>query len=172
MMTKLPLNWLVFTLTKEKYQKSVPYFKQIDTISPDFWRYEYGYSQPCYETSGGRGLQVAKKGWENYLRLRLLLAASKFSYELAFILVLVSVSPTAKGCDAEDTVLNFPSPTTTIIWNKSGKEDITPCQEPENLLWLDGWLHVLTRKWDRIRAYELYQNYRSTSRIILSFWAV
>ena len=69
---------------REEYQKAVLYFKQLDTISPDFEGYEYGYSQALHkEHQVQEALRIAKQGLEkNPFETRLLLAASQFSYEL------------------------------------------------------------------------------------------
>ena len=67
---------------REEYQKAVLYFKQLDTISPDFEGYEYGYSQALHkEHQVQEALRITKQGLEkNPFETRLLLAASQFSY--------------------------------------------------------------------------------------------
>ena len=89
---------------QEEYQKSVLYFKQIDTISPDFEGYEYGYSQALHkEHQVEEALRIAKQGLEkNPFETRLLLAASQFSYELHDPSSAEQFLLTAKE-DAEDT---------------------------------------------------------------------
>ena len=56
---------------QEEYQKAVLYFKQLDTISPDFEGYEYGYSQALHkEHQVQEALRIAKQGLEkNPLKL-------------------------------------------------------------------------------------------------------
>ena len=50
---------------QEEYQKAVLYFKQLDTISPDFEGYEYGYSQALHkEHQVQEALRIAKQGLE------------------------------------------------------------------------------------------------------------
>ena len=64
-MTWQLLSWPVFTLIKKNTKKAVLYFKQIDTISPDFEGYEYGYSQALHkEHQVQEALRIAKKGLE------------------------------------------------------------------------------------------------------------
>ena len=72
-------------MTEKNTKKAVLYFKQIDTISPDFEGYEYGYSQALHkEHQVQEALRIAKQGLEkNPFETRLLLAASQFSYEIA-----------------------------------------------------------------------------------------
>ena len=69
---------------KEEYQKAVLYFKQLDTISPDFEGYEYGYSLALHkEHRTEEALKIAQQGLsKNPFETRLLLHASQLSYEL------------------------------------------------------------------------------------------
>ncbi len=53
---------------QEEYQKATLYFKQLDTISPDFEGYEYGYSQALHkEHQVQEALRIAKQGLEKIL---------------------------------------------------------------------------------------------------------
>ena len=144
---------------QEEYQKAVLYFKQIDTISPDFEGYEYGYSQALHkEHQAQEALLIAKQGLEkNPFETRLLLAASQFSYELHDASGAENYLLTAKE-DAEDTeeiLLRL----ATIYLEQERYEDILDLQseEPENLL--TKWM--IARSYQEMddldTAYELYQ---------------
>ena len=144
---------------QEEYQKAVLYFKQLDTISPDFEGYEYGYSQALHkEHQVQEALRIAKQGLEkNPFETRLLLAASQFSYELHDASGAEDYLLTAKA-DAEDTeeiLLRL----ATIYLEQERYEDILDLQseEPENLL----------TKWMIARSYKemddldtSYEHYR------------
>ena len=144
---------------REEYQKAVLYFKQIDTISPDFEGYEYGYSQALHkEHQVQEALRIAKQGLEkNPFETRLLLAASQFSYELHDTSGAENYLLTAKE-DAEDTeeiLLRL----ATIYLEQERYEDILDLQsdEPENLL--TKWM--IARSYQEMddldTAYDLYQ---------------
>lgn len=148
---------------QEEYQKAVLYFKQIDTISPDFEGYEYGYSQALHkEHQVQEALRIAKQGLEkNPFETRLLLAASQFSYELHDASGAENYLLTAKE-DAEDTeeiILRL----ATIYLEQERYEDILDLQsdEPENLL----------TKWMIARSYQemddldtAYEHYQELAR--------
>ena len=144
---------------QEEYQKAVLYFKQLDTISPDFEGYEYGYSQALHkEHQAQEALLIAKQGLEkNPFETRLLLAASQFSYELHDASSAENYLLTAKA-DAEDTeeiLLRL----ATIYLEQERYEDILALQsnEPENLL--TKWM--IARSYQEMddldTAYEHYQ---------------
>ena len=144
---------------QEEYQKAVLYFKQLDTISPDFEGYEYGYSQALHkEHQVQEALRIAKQGLEkNPFETRLLLVASQFSYELHDASGAENYLLTAKE-DAEDTeeiLLRL----ATIYLEQERYEDILDLQseEPENLL--TKWM--IARSYQELdyldTAYEHYQ---------------
>lgn len=144
---------------REEYQKAVLYFKQLDTISPDFEGYEYGYSQALHkEHQVQEALRIAKQGLEkNPFETRLLLAASQFSYELHDASGAENYLLTAKE-DAEDTeeiLLRL----VTIYLEQERYEDILDLQseEPENLL--TKWMIARSyQEMDNLdTAYDLYQ---------------
>ena len=144
---------------QEEYQKAVLYFKQIDTISPDFEGYEYGYSQALHkEHQVQEALRIAKQGLEkNPFETRLLLAASQFSYELHDASGAENYLLTAKedAEDMEEILLRL----ATIYLEQERYEDILDLQndEPENLL--TKWM--IARSYQEMddldTAYELYQ---------------
>lgn len=144
---------------QEEYQKATLYFKQLDTISPDFEGYEYGYSQALHkEHQVQEALRIAKQGLEkNPFETRLLLAASQFSYELHDASGAENYLLAAKE-DAEDTeeiLLRL----ATIYLEQERYEDILELQseEPENLL--TKWM--IARSYQEMddldTAYEHYQ---------------
>ncbi|VJY11643.1 TPR domain protein [Streptococcus pneumoniae] len=144
---------------QEEYQKATLYFKQLDTISPDFEGYEYGYSQALHkEHQVQEALRIAKQGLEkNPFETRLLLAASQFSYELHDASGAENYLLTAKE-DVEDTeeiLLRL----ATIYLEQERYEDILDLQseEPENLL--TKWM--IARSYQEMddldTAYEHYQ---------------
>lgn len=144
---------------QEEYQKATLYFKQLDTISPDFEGYEYGYSQALHkEHQVQEALRIAKQGLEkNPFETRLLLAASQFSYELHDASGAENYLLTVKE-DAEDTeeiLLRL----ATIYLEQERYEDILDLQseEPENLL--TKWM--IARSYQEMddldTAYEHYQ---------------
>lgn len=67
-----------------EYQKANVYFKQLDTMNPDFEGYEYVYAQSLHEKNKTEeALRLVQKGLsKNEFDTNLLLAASQFSYEL------------------------------------------------------------------------------------------
>lgn len=144
---------------REEYQKAVLYFKQLDTISPDFEGYEYGYSQALHkEHQVQEALRIAKQGLEkNPFETRLLLAASQFSYELHDTSGAENYLLTAKEYaeDTEEILLRL----ATIYLEQERYEDILDLQsdEPENLL--TKWM--IARSYQEMddldTAYEHYQ---------------
>ena len=144
---------------REEYQKAVLYFKQLNTISPDFEGYEYGYSQALHkEHQVQEALRIAKQGLEkNPFETRLLLAASQFSYELHDASGAENYLLTAKE-DAEDTE-EISLRLATIYLEQERYEDILDLQseEPENPL--TKWM--IARSYQEMddldTAYELYQ---------------
>ncbi|CKL85347.1 tetratricopeptide repeat protein [Streptococcus pneumoniae] len=144
---------------QEEYQKATLYFKQLDTISPDFEGYEYGYSQALHkEHQVQEALRIAKQGLEkNPFETRLLLAASQFSYELHDASGAENYLLTAKeeAEDTEEILLRL----ATIYLEQERYEDILDLQseEPENLL--TKWM--IARSYQEMddldTAYEHYQ---------------
>ena len=144
---------------KEEYQKAVLYFKQLDTISPDFEGYEYGYSQALHkEHQTEQALLIAQQGLEkNPFETRLLLLASQLSYELhqpeqaeAYLL-----KAQEDAEDQEEILLRL----ATIYQEQERYEDILALEvyEPENLLtkWMIARSYQETEDLDA--AFESYQ---------------
>ena len=121
---------------KEEYQKAVLYFKQLDTISPDFEGYEYGYSLALHkEHRTEEALKIAQQGLsKNSFETRLLLHASQLSYELhqpeQAETYLLQAQENAE--DQEEILLRLG----TLYQEQERYEDIIALKtyEPENLL--------------------------------------
>ena len=121
---------------KEEYQKAVLYFKQLDTISPDFEGYEYGYSLALHkEHRIEEALKIAQQGLsKNPFETRLLLHASQLSYELhqpeQAETYLLQAQENAE--DHEEILLRLG----TLYQEQERYEDIIALKtyEPENLL--------------------------------------
>ena len=121
---------------KEEYQKAVLYFKQLDTISPDFEGYEYGYSLALHkEHQTEEALKIAQQGLsKNPFETRLLLHASQLSYELhqpeQAETYLLQAQENAE--DHEEILLRLG----TLYQEQERYEDIIALKtyEPENLL--------------------------------------
>ena len=144
---------------QEEYHKAVLYFKQLDTISPDFEGYEYGYSQALHkEHQTEQALLIAQQGLEkNPFETRLLLLASQLSYELhqpeqaeAYLL-----QAQEDAEDQEEILLRL----ATMYQEQERFEDILALEvyEPENLLtkWMIARSYQETEDLDV--AYESYQ---------------
>ena len=144
---------------QEEYHKAVLYFKQLDTISPDFEGYEYGYSQALHkEHQTEQALLIAQQGLEkNPFETRLLLLASQLSYELhqpeqaeAYLL-----QAQEDAEDQEEILLRL----ATMYQEQERYEDILALEvyEPENLLtkWMIARSYQETEDLDV--AYESYQ---------------
>ena len=155
--TAFELASLYFDL--EEYQKAVLYFKQLDTISPDFEGYEYGYSQALHkEQETQEALRIAEQGLEkNPFETRLLLLASQLSYELhqpeQAESYLLQAQRDAE--DKEEILLRL----ATLYQEQERYEDLVALQteEPENLL--TQWMiaHSYQELEDLDTSYDLYQ---------------
>ena len=144
---------------KEEYQKAVLYFKQLDTISPDFEGYEYGYSLALHkEHRTEEALKIAQQGLsKNPFETRLLLHASQLSYELhqpeQAETYLLQAQENAE--DQEEILLRLG----TLYQEQERYEDIIALKtyEPENLLtkWMIARSYQETEELDV--AYALYK---------------
>ena len=135
---------------QEEYQKANLYFKQLDTLSPDFEGYEYGYALSLHaEHRTAEALTLAQQGLaKNPLETRLLLLASQLSYELhdekAAENYLLQAQEDAD--DLEEIALRL----TTLYLEQERYEDILEFAEQE----VD---NALTR-WNLARAYQALEN--------------
>ena len=135
---------------QEEYQKANLYFKQLDTLSPDFKGYEYGYALSLHaDHRTAEALTLAQQGLaKNPFETRLLLLASQLSYELhdekAAENYLLQAQEDAD--DLEEITLRL----TTLYLEQERYEDILEFAEQE----VD---NALTR-WNLARAYQALEN--------------
>ncbi|SQF71553.1 tetratricopeptide repeat protein [Streptococcus sanguinis] len=135
---------------QEEYQKANLYFKQLDTLSPDFEGYEYGYALSLHaDHRTAEALTLAQQGLaKNPFETRLLLLASQLSYELhdekAAENYLLQAQEDAD--DLEEIALRL----TTLYLEQERYEDILEFAEQE----VD---NALTR-WNLARAYQALEN--------------
>ena len=135
---------------QEEYQKANLYFKQLDTLSPDFEGYEYGYALSLHaEHRTAEALPLAQQGLaKNPFETRLLLLASQLSYELhdekAAEHYLLQAQEDAD--DLEEIALRL----TTLYLEQERYEDILEFADQE----VD---NALTR-WNLARAYQALEN--------------
>ena len=135
---------------QEEYQKANLYFKQLDTLSPDFEGYEYGYALSLHgEHRTAEALALAQQGSaKNPFETRLLLLASQLSYELhdeeAAEHYLLQAQEDAD--DLEEIALRL----TTLYLEQERYEEILEFAEQE----VD---NALTR-WNLARAYQALEN--------------
>jgi len=142
---------------KEEYQKALLYFKQLDTISPDFEGYEYGYSLALHkEHRTEEALKIAQQGLsKNPFETRLLLHASQLSYELhqpeQAETYLLQAHENAE--DQEEILLRLG----TLYQEQERYEDIIALKihEPENLL----------TKWMIAKSYQELEELESAEEI-------
>ena len=142
---------------KEEYQKALLYFKQLDTISPDFEGYEYGYSLALHkEHRTEEALKIAQQGLsKNPFETRLLLHASQLSYELhqpeQAETYLLQAQENAE--DQEEILLRLG----TLYQAQERYEDIIALKtyEPENLL----------TKWMIAKSYQELEELESAEEI-------
>ena len=142
---------------KEEYQKALLYFKQLDTISPDFEGYEYGYSLALHkEHRTEEALKIAQQGLsKNPFETRLLLHASQLSYELhqpeQAETYLLQAQENAE--DQEEILLRLG----TLYQEQERYEDIIALKiyEPENLL----------TKWMIAKGYQELEEIESAEEI-------
>lgn len=116
---------------REEYQRALIYFKQIDTLSPDFEGYEYGYALVLQaENDRETALAIAEQGIQkNPFDAYLLLLASQLAYELHqpekaenYLLEAKEVAE-----DLEDIALRL----TTLYLEQERYEDVLEWQEVE-----------------------------------------
>lgn len=135
---------------QEEYQKANLYFKQLDTLSPDFEGYEYGYALSLHaEHRTAEALTLAQQGLaKNPFETRLLLLASQLSYELhdekAAENYLLQAQEDAD--DLEEIALRL----TTLYLEQERYEDILEFAEQE----VDNALTC----WNLARAYQALEN--------------
>ena len=129
-----------------EYQKANVYFKQLDTMNPDFEGYEYIYAQSLHEENKTEeALRLVQKGLsKNEFDTNLLLAASQLSYELHDSKQAESYLLKAKdvAVDDEDVLMRL----TNLYLEEKRYEDVVTLSR-------DNIDSVLT-KWNIAKAYQ------------------
>lgn len=129
-----------------EYQKANVYFKQLDTMNPDFEGYEYVYAQSLHEENKTEeALRLVQKGLsKNEFDTNLLLAASQLSYELHDSKQAESYLLKAKdvAVDDEDVLMRL----TNLYLEEERYEDVVALSR-------DNIDSVLT-KWNIAKAYQ------------------
>lgn len=129
-----------------EYQKANVYFKQLDTMNPDFEGYEYVYAQSLHEENKTEeALRLVQKGLsKNEFDTNLLLAASQLSYELHDSKQAESYLLKAKdvAVDDEDVLMRL----TNLYLEEERYEDVVALSR-------DNINSVLT-KWNIAKAYQ------------------
>ena len=128
---------------QEEYQKALIYFKQIDTLSPDFEGYEYGYALALQaENDREKALEIAKQGiGKNPFDAQLKLLASQLSYEL-----------------------HQPDQAETYLLEAKEEEAVSAYQElyedlKDNPEFLEAYVYLLREAGDLVRAREVANQY-------------
>ncbi|WP_368395256.1 tetratricopeptide repeat protein [Streptococcus gallolyticus] len=129
-----------------EYQRANVYFKQLDTMNPDFEGYEYVYAQSLHEENKTEeALRLVQKGLsKNEFDTNLLLAASQLTYELHDSKQAESYLLKAKdvAVDDEDVLMRL----TNLYLEEERYEDVVALSR-------DNIDSVLT-KWNIAKAYQ------------------
>lgn len=131
---------------QDEFQKANTYFKQLDTMDPDFQGYEYVYALSLHEENKTEeALRMAQKGIsKNAFDARLLLLASQLAYELHDAAQSESYLLNAKEVaeDEEEVLMRL----TNLYLEEERYEDVIAfAKEPID--------NVLT-KWNIAKAYQ------------------
>lgn len=131
---------------QDEFQKANTYFKQLDTMDPDFQGYEYVYALSLHEENKTEeALRMAQKGIsKNAFDARLLLLASQLAYELHDAAQSESYLLSAKEVaeDEEEVLMRL----TNLYLEEERYEDVIAfAKEPID--------NVLT-KWNIAKAYQ------------------
>lgn len=147
----------VILFDQDDYQKANLYFKQLETMNPDFPGYEYGYAkslQADFKTE--EALRIAQKGLsKNEFDSQLLLLASQLSYELHDAASAESYLSSAKALadDLEEVLLRL----STMYLEQERFEDVVALQDED----ID---HLVT-KWNIAKAYQALDEEEETLAI-------
>lgn len=140
----------VILYDQEDYQKANLYFKQLDTLSPDFEGYEYIYARSLHaDHRAEEALFMAQQGLnKNPFDSQLALLASQVSYELHNIEKAESYLLDAwdNADDLEELALRL----TNLYLEQERYEDILALEDQD-------WDNVLTR-WNIARSYQALEN--------------
>lgn len=140
----------VILYDQEDYQKANLYFKQLDTLSPDFEGYEYIYALSLHaDHQAEAALFIAQKGLnKNPFDSQLALLASQVSYELHDTEKAESYLLDAwdNADDLEEIALRL----TNLYLEQERYEDILALEDQD-------WDNVLTR-WNIARSYQALED--------------
>ena len=140
----------VILYDQEDYQKANLYFKQLDTLSPDFEGYEYIYALSLHaDHQAEAALLMAQQGLnKNPFDSQLALLASQVSYELHNIEKAESYLLDAwdNADDLEEIALRL----TNLYLEQERYEDILALEDQD-------WDNVLTR-WNIARSYQALED--------------
>ncbi|MCY7136915.1 tetratricopeptide repeat protein [Streptococcus gordonii] len=140
----------VILYDQEDYQKANLYFKQLDTLSPDFEGYEYIYALSLHaDHQAEAALFMAQQGLnKNPFDSQLALLASQVSYELHNIEKAESYLLDAwdNADDLEELALRL----TNLYLEQERYEDILALEDQD-------WDNVLTR-WNIARSYQALED--------------
>ena len=140
----------VILYDQEDYQKANLYFKQLDTLSPDFEGYEYIYALSLHaDNQAEAALLMAQQGLnKNPFDSQLALLASQVSYELHDTEKAESYLLDAwdNADDLEEIALRL----TNLYLEQERYEDILDLEDQD-------WDNVLTR-WNIARSYQALEN--------------
>ena len=140
----------VILYDQEDYQKANLYFKQLDTLSPDFEGYEYIYALSLHaDHRAEEALVIAQQGLnKNPFDSQLALLASQVSYELHDTEKAESYLLDAwdNADDLEEIALRL----TNLYLEQERYEDILALEDQD-------WDNVLTR-WNIARSYQALEN--------------
>lgn len=140
----------VILYDQEDYQKANLYFKQLDTLSPDFEGYEYIYALSLHaDNQAEAALLIAQQGLnKNPFDSQLALLASQVSYELHDTEKAESYLLDAwdNADDLEELALRL----TNLYLEQERYEDILDLEDQD-------WDNVLTR-WNIARSYQALED--------------
>ena len=140
----------VILYDQEDYQKANLYFKQLDTLSPDFEGYEYIYAMSLHaDHQAEAALLIAQQGLnKNPFDSQLALLASQVSYELHD--TEKSESYLLDAWDNADDLEEIALRLTNIYLEQERYEDILDLEDQD-------WDNVLTR-WNIARSYQALED--------------
>ena len=140
----------VILYDQEDYQKANLYFKQLDTLSPDFEGYEYIYAMSLHaDHQAEAALLIAQQGLnKNPFDSQLALLASQVSYELHD--TEKSESYLLDAWDNADDLEEIALRLTNLYLEQERYEDILDLEDQD-------WDNVLTR-WNIARSYQALED--------------
>ena len=170
---------------QEEYQKAIIYYKQIDTLSPEFEGYEYGYALALQaENDREKALEIAKQGIQkNPFDAQLKLLASQLSYELhqpeqaeAYLLEAKEVAEDLEEIALRLTTLYLEQERfdEVLAWQDEALETLVALEKIEEAVlayrelyedlkdnpeFLEAYVYLLREAGDLVRAREVAEHY-------------